>query len=54
MRVLLICNSGSHNSLVVNGLELLCLVATLCLYETSVTRVIHSCAVDAEVNLSKM
>ena len=34
IRVLLIRNSSSHSSLVVSGLELLCLAATLCLYRT--------------------
>ena len=49
IRVHLICNSSSHSSLVVNGLELLCVAATLCLYETRITKVIRSCTFDAEV-----
>ena len=52
--VLLIRKSSSHSSLVVNGMELPCLAATLYLYETRVARVVRSCAVDAKVNLSKM
>ena len=51
LRVLLIRNSSSHSSLVVNGLELPCLAATLCLYETIVTKVVRSCAVGAKINL---
>ena len=62
--VLFIRNSSSHSSLVVNGLELPCLVTTLHLYETivsykcsvvtkhgssMVTIVVRSCAVDAKV-----
>ena len=35
IRVLLIRNSSSHSSLDVNGLELPCLSATLCFYETT-------------------
>ena len=44
--VLLIRYYSSYNSLVVNVLELPYLAVTLCLYETRVTRVIRSCAVD--------
>ena len=51
--VLLIRNANSHSSLVVNGLELPCLVATLCLYETMVAKVVCSYAVDAKRNWSK-
>ena len=53
INILVIRNSSSHSSLVVNSLELLCLGATLCLCETRVTWVVHSCAVDAKVTLSK-
>ena len=48
-----IFSSSSHSSLVINSLELLCLGATLCLYETRVTRVVCSCAVDVKVTSSK-
>ena len=41
IRVLLICSSSSHSSLVVNSLELPWLAATSCLYETEVTRVVR-------------
>ena len=46
-------NSSSHSSLVVNGLELMCLAATLCLYETRVTRVVCTCTVYAKVTMLK-
>ena len=49
VRVLVILNSSSHSSLVVNGLELKCLAAILCMYETMVTKVVRSCAVDAKI-----
>ena len=50
IRVLLIRNSSRHSSLNVHCLELPFL-ATLCLYETKVTRVVHSCAVNAMRNM---
>ena len=53
IRVLLIRNSSSHSSLVVNGLEFPCLAATLCLYKTMVTKVVCSWAVDAKINISQ-
>ena len=53
IRVLLICNSSSHSPLVVKGMELPCLAATLCLYMTRVARTVRSWRVDAKVNLSK-
>ena len=46
----LIRNFSSHSSLVVNGLVLPCLVATLCLYEIMVTKVVCSCAVDVKID----
>ena len=54
IRVLLIRNSSSHSSLVVNGLELPCLAATLCLYQTIVIRVVCSCSIDDKVTSSKV
>ena len=53
IRVVLILNSSSHSSLIIYGLELPFLAATLCLYETRVTGVVRSCAVDAKVISSK-
>ena len=52
IRVLLIRISSSHSSLNVNGLELPCLAATLCLRDY-ITKVIRSCAVDTKIKLSK-
>ena len=54
IQVLSIRNSRSHSLLVVNGLELPCLAATLCLNENMVTRVVRSCAVYAKVSSSKL
>ena len=50
--VVLIGNSSSHSSLLVSGLELLCLAAILYLNETRVTRVVGSCAVDDKSNFT--
>ena len=49
IQVLLIRKFSSHSSSVVNGLELPCLAATLCLYKTMLTKVVPSCAVDAKI-----
>ena len=52
IRVLLIRNSSSHSSLDVNGLELLCLAATLCFTRLCNQGNSLMCS-DTKINLSK-